>query len=291
MKKNLNLLLSLAIAFIFLQCNRLDTIEYSPKLTPEAFLKMQDWMKIEIFNLSFILSQPTSSIIVYFVSLFDLYVAYVFLINIQNQKSRLWWGIGLIFTGVGALLAGTSYQAFGYELKCGGRETCRWTNWFEINYELLSAVGMNAFLVACAYSNAEGKFRKGLILYAIINTIVYCLLTLYGAFVPIQFLVSFEFLTLASTPTVIFFIWLYTKDYNRTKNNMNLYLRNTWIILILVMVVYMVYLILGFTAPLWEKGIWFTENDVLHVGMVYWVYYIMKKLPNEVKDLQSINQA
>jgi hypothetical protein len=219
------------------------------------------------------------------VSLFDIFVAYKFISNLQNQKSRLWWGIGLFLTGMGAIFAGTSYQAFGYEIKCSGREFCTWTSWWEIIYELFSGPGMNAFLVACAYSNTEGKFRKNIIAYALFNTIFYCGLALYGAIVPIKFFVSFEFLMLTSTPSVIFFVWIYGRAYKNSKDNMNLYLRNTWLILIAVIVAYVAYMASGITAMLWQKGIWFTENDVLHVGMIYWVYYIMKKLPQEVKDL------
>ncbi len=277
------------IALVLTGCNRLDTIEYSPKLTPEAFLSTQHWVKIQFAGLNFVLSQPSSSLIVYFVSLFDIFVAYKFLTNLQNQSSKLWWGIGLFLTGAGALLAGTSYQAFCYEIKCGGREFCTWTSWWEIIYALLSGWGMNAFLVACAYSNASGSFRKSIIYYALVNAIIYSGLLLYGAIVPIQFLVSFEFLSLSSTPSVIFFIWIYGKAYNKTKDKMNLHLRNTWIILIGVIFTYALYLILGITGPLWQKGIWFTENDILHVGMVYWVYYILVKLPDEVKDLEVIS--
>ncbi len=275
----------LLVTVIFVGCNRLDTIEYSPNLTPETFLSAQHWMRIQLGALNFVLSQPSSSLIVYFVSFFDIYVAYKFLANTQNQKSKFWWGIGLFLTGAGAVLAGTSYQAFGYEIKCSGRDICTWTSWWEIIYAFCSGLGMNAFLVACAHSNASGSFRKGIINYAILNSIVYSGLLFYGAFTPIQFLVSFEFLSLTSTPSVFFFIWIYGKAYKQTNEKKNLYLRNTWIILIGVIVTYAVYMILGFTQPLWEKGIWFTENDILHVGMIYWIYYIFKNLPNEVKDL------
>ena len=52
---------------------------------------------------------------------------------------------------------------------------------------------MNGFLIATAYSNTTGKLRKILFGYAVINTIAYSIVVLYGALVPIQFLVSFEF--------------------------------------------------------------------------------------------------
>jgi hypothetical protein len=273
----------LGLLFI-LSCNRLDTIAYSPKLTPEAFLNSQHWMRIELGSFQFVLSQPLSSFIVYFVSLFDIYVGYKFLTESQNQKSKYYFGLGLLLTGVAALLAGTSYQAFGYEIKCNGKEFCTWTSWWEIIYAFFSGLGMNLFLISSAHSNATGKFRTVIQSYAIINSILYSILLFIGAFTPIQFLVSFEFLSLTSTPSVFFFIWLYNQSYKQTKEESNLYLRNTWIILVAVILTYAVYLILGITQILWEKKIWFTENDVLHVGMIYWVYYIYKNLLTRIKD-------
>lgn len=285
--KKLILYLFYSLATLFLLgCNRLDMIDYNPKITPDAFLNAQHWMKIQFGSSSFILSQPLSSFIVYFVSLFDIFVAYKFLSKQENQKSKLWWGIGLFLTGAGALFAGTSYQAFGYEIKCSGREFCTWTSWWEIIYMLFSGPGMCAFLIASAYSNTKGNLRKGIIVYAAINAVLYSTLLLYGAFVPIQFLVSFEFLMAASTPSVIFFVWIYGRSYSKNRDKMSLALRNTWIILILVMVTYIAYLLSGITQVLWSKGIWFTENDILHVGMIYWVYYILKNLPERVKDLE-----
>lgn len=281
-------LLFLSILTLLVDCNRLDTIEYSPKLTPEAFLSTQHWIKIQLGSLNFILSQPSSSLIVYFVSLFDIYVAFKFLQNTQNQKARQWWGIGLFLTGAGALLAGTSYQAFGYEIKCNGREFCTWTSWWEINYALLSGLGMNGFLIGASFSNATGSFRKGIQYYAVTNAVLYSFLLLFGAFTANQFLVSFEFLSLSSTPSVFFFIWLYGRDYKKDKSQTSLYLRNTWIILVAVIVIYAIYLILGITAPLWKMGIWFTENDILHVGMIYWVYYIFAHLVTSVKDRAEV---
>ena len=34
----------------------------------------------------------------------------------KEQQSHYYWNIGLILWGISAILAGTSYQAFGYEL-------------------------------------------------------------------------------------------------------------------------------------------------------------------------------
>ncbi len=276
-----------SIGLFFLSaCNRLDEVNYTPKISPQSFLQNQHWIKIQVGDFSFIWSQPTSTIIVYFVGLFTMYAGYTFLRNRKKEKSKLWWGVGLLLTGLGALFAGTSYQALGYEIKCSGREFCTWTSWWEIIYMLLSVPGMNAFLVATAYTNTKGNFRKAIMAYAVINTIGYSILLLYGAFSPVKFAVSFECMSLISTPSVIFLLLLHGTSYAKNKDKMNLLLLNTWLIFVAVGIAYGVYLSSGIAISLWQKGIWFTENDVLHVGMICWVYYILNRLGNVLIDLE-----
>jgi hypothetical protein len=98
--------------------------------------------------LEFTLIQPSSTVIVYSVALLTMAAGLHFLRRRHGQRTRLWWGIGLLLTGFGSLLAGSSYQAFGYEIKCAGRAFCPWTSWWEAAYLIFSAVGMNAMLVA-----------------------------------------------------------------------------------------------------------------------------------------------
>ncbi|MBK7150094.1 MAG: hypothetical protein IPH78_15165 [Bacteroidetes bacterium] len=138
-------------------CGAYSGIAGVPPVTPREFLQQQHWIKVEAGRFSFIWSQPSSTLIVYFVGLFTMYAGYTLLHHRNNQQARLWWGIGLLFSGLGALLAGTSYQAFGYEIKCSGRESCTWTSWWEIVYLWLSVPAMNAFLVATAYTSASAK--------------------------------------------------------------------------------------------------------------------------------------
>ena len=64
---------------------------------------------------------------------------------------------------------------------------------------------------------------------------------------------------------------------------MNLVLLKGWLVFIAVGVAYGIYLSSGLTQQLWQTGIWFTENDVLHLGMIYWVYYLLLNLPNRIK--------
>ncbi|MBK7150093.1 MAG: hypothetical protein IPH78_15160 [Bacteroidetes bacterium] len=61
-------------------------------------------------------------------------------------------------------------------------------------------------------------------------------------------------------------------------------LLNTWLIFMVVGIAYGVYLLSGFAATLWQHGIWFTENDVLHVGMIGWVYYLFNNTRQVVVD-------
>jgi len=275
----------LAAILVLTGCGKLSTIPQEPKTTPEAFLAAQHWITVHLGDAQVVISQPTSSIIVYFVGLFTILVGFRFYQHRNNQQSKLWWAIGLFLTGFGALLAGTSYQAFGYEIKCHGREFCTYTSWWEVHYMLLSALGMNAFLIASAYSSTRGFFRKSIMLYAVIHSIVYSALLMYGAFVPVQFLVSFELLMLSSAPAVVFVLGLHTNAFRISHDAMNRKLRNTWLVFLLVGIAYGTWLALGLTQPLWNHGIWFTENDVLHVGMIGWVYFLLKRLPKLLRDL------
>jgi len=275
------------LAVLFLSgCGQLEGMEYSPKTTPETFLQNQHWVNIQIGDYSFIWSQPTSTLIVYFVGLFSMYAGYLFIRN-QNQQSKLWWGIGLLLTGLGALFAGTSYQAFGYEIKCSGRAFCTWTSWWEITYMLLSVPGMNAFLIATSYTNANGKFRKAIQLYAAMNTIGYAILVLYGMLASAKFALSFECMSLISAPSIIFLLCLHAINYIKKNDKMNLLLLITWLIFVAVGIVYILYLYFGFTSVLWKRNIWFSENDVLHLGMIAWVYFLINKLRNVLIDMQD----
>jgi hypothetical protein len=283
-KTSLRSLLLPAVIVFFNNCQKLDTLTYLPTLRPEQFLAGHHWIHISFGSGSFILNQPSSTFFVYFLSGIYLIAAYVFWKVSSDQKSRWFWSLGFLFTGIAAILAGTSYQALGYELKCQAREFCRWTTWLEIHYEILQNVGMNGFLAAAAFTHAKKKGRTILLSYAVLNSVLYATLVLYGAITANRFLVSFEFLELSCLPSVLFFLISTITGYKQKHNLMNFHLQNTWLFLVIIIFAYAVYLKFGFTNLLWAKGIWFSENDVLHVGLILWVFYILKFLPKEVKD-------
>ena len=67
----------------------------------------------------------------------------------------------------GALLAGTSYEAFSYSIKCAGRAACLWTSWWEILYLIVSVWSIDAMILAVAYSSTTARLRTGLFIYAL----------------------------------------------------------------------------------------------------------------------------
>ena len=67
---------------------------------------------------------------------------------------------------------------------------------------------------------------------------------------------------------------------------MDLALLVTWILLLLTSAAYCLYDNLGITEKLWAKGkgFWFSQNDVLHVCLIFWVLYIGTVVADRVKD-------
>ena len=197
----------------------------------------------------------------------------------------MWWGIALLLWGIGALLGGTDYQALSYELKCAGKEVCSYISWVEIYYSLVSIASINAMVMAVAHSSAEGVTKRLLSAYALVNTILYFVLCLAGAFIPNKFLVSFELIVLFTTPSYIILFIINAMKYYKLRDKMDLYLMITWLFLGVVMVAYYLYLWLGYSEKLWARGIWFNENDLLHIGLILWMLYIGFCVAKKVQDL------
>ena len=267
--------------------SRLKTIRYTdPELTPANWCEAQPCVKIRFASREIILTQPTSTFLVYSLGLLTIGAGLYFLRIRDSEISRLWWGISLLLWGSGALLAGTSYQAFGYEIKCAGRQSCAWTSWWEVVYLMFQQVSIDAMLVAVAYSCTEGSLQIILLIYALVNAVVYVILTLIGGIVPIKSLITFELMVRVSTPIFLLFFILNGWRYWTLKNPMDLALLGTWILLLLTMGAYWLYDDLDITQKLWDKGegIWLSQNDVLHICLILWVIYIATVVANRIKD-------
>jgi len=266
-------------------CSRLDTIPYSPETTPEIWLENHPHVNIPLDSWEFVLTEPTSTLLVYSLGLLAIVLGLYFLRIRDNHRSRLWWGIALLLWGIGALLGGTDYQALSYELKCAGKEVCSYISWVEIYYYLVSIASINAMVMGVAHSSAGKVMRRVLPVYAVVNTALYSALCLTGAFIPNKFLVSFELIVLFAAPSYVILFITNTMRYHKLREKMDLALMVTWLSLGIVMAAYYPYWALGYSEELWENGIWFSENDVLHVGLILWMLYIGFVVANKVKDL------
>jgi hypothetical protein len=280
-KASLSILLLLGLT----GCGRIDTISYTPAQTPETWLQIQPFVELKQGAQRMIVIQPSTSMIVYLLGIITIAAGLYFFRIRQGQRSRLWWGIALLLWGLGAIFAGTSYEAFSYAIKCAGRTACLWTSWWEILYLIVSVWSIDAMMLAVAYSSTTGRLRKGLSLYAILNGVLYFLLVMIGAWVPVKFLISFEFLLLAAAPGIVVLFAISFMRYIKQKQQLDLIYAGTWLLLGVIIAAYFLYFISGNTASLWARGIWFSENDILHIGLILWMLYIAFLLAPRVKDL------
>lgn len=266
--------------------NRVKTIP-DPVLTKENWGELQPLVKVKLAGKEFYFSQPSSTFWVYFLGVIVTIAGVYFLAIQEGELSRYWWGISLILWGVGAIIAGTSYQAFGYELKCARKEVCQWTSWWEVIYVIFQQLSMNAMTVAIAYSCTTGVFREVLIWYSLILTIVYPIIVFYGAFTAKKYLLTFEFMVLACLPSFILFCILNVVRYFQFGDPMDLFLIGSWVLIYLSWWGCEKYIKAGITEILWKEGIWFSSNDVLHVVLVIWGFYLFLMAPY-IRDYASL---
>ena len=272
------------IMIVLIGLNNLDSILFSPLITPETWLSSQPWITLNILSFDVIIVQPTSTFLVYFLGFLTLGIGISILSTRKDQKSLEWWGYALLLWGLGALFAGTSYQIFSYEIKCIGEPYCLWTSWWEIYYMILTVGSVNAMMVAQAYTCFEGKNRKIISIFSGVIFGCYVLVSLLGSIIPVKFLISFELLVIFLIPIFIFFFLLNYWRYRKNKSKMDLSLLYLWFSMGLIMIVYFMYLMIGVTEILWEMGLWFSENDVLHIGLIIWMLFINKNIKRDVVD-------
>jgi hypothetical protein len=259
-----------------------------PLTTPAQFLSSMPHITLSIFGRELILIQPSSTFFVYFLGVIMILMGVYFLATKKDHRSRYYWAIGLILWGAGAIMAGTSYQAFGYKLKCRGQLYCLFTSNFELVYLLLTAYSINFLVAAAGYTSTGQRGRKRLVQFAIIDSAAYSIYLLIGAIVPVKFLISYEgFMAFIGLNFVLIFI-LNVRHYMRYKDILNRNLILIWIAFLLVNIGYFVFLFAGFGAKLYQDlGIWFNENDVLHVLLILWAGMIFFLLRQHTQDSGS----
>ena len=257
-----------------------------PLTSPEQFLSGMPHTTVSIVGLDFVLIQPSSTFFVYLLGGVMILFGVYFLATRRSQQSRLYWAVGLLLWGISAIVAGSSYQAFGYELKCRGLDHCRYTSNFELVYMLLTAYCINFLVASTGYTSADRNGRKWLLRFALIDSAAYSVYMLVGAILPVKFLISYEgFMAFVGVNFVLMFI-LNIRHYSRHKDILNRNLMIIWTGFLLVNVGYFVFLFGGFGAQLYQNmGIWFNENDVLHILLILWACMTFLLLKNEAGDV------
>ncbi len=67
---------------------------------------------------------------------------------------------------------------------------------------------------------------------------------------------------------------------------MDLALVVTWMLLILTSCIYSLYDRQKITEKLWkDRGIWFSQNDILHVCLIFWMIYIATTVTSLIRDI------
>ena len=107
-----------------------------------------------------------------------------------------------------------------------------------------------------------------------------------GSLVPVKILISFELLLAFTAPSILIFFVFNLRRYAQYKELMDLRLVWTWLGLGGVIGAYFLYYALGITNVLWEQGVWFSENDILHLGLILWMFYIGKFTAPKIRDLE-----
>jgi hypothetical protein len=246
-----------------------------PRMTPLAYLGSKPY--VTLFG-TWVLSVPSSTLFVY-----ALGVQIIVLGVTLNRRGHTTWAWSLIFWGIGTILAGTSYQAFGYELKCAGRDYCLFTSWFELAYLFSTAISIA--LMGYAFSEDLMPKAMGILFRKVIGSalVFYTFLLMLGATTSTRFLMSYELFTLFWMPFFVFYFIRNIINFTKTKSGVDKAFIVFWLFFLGVNVSYYVYHFLGLTDWLYtSNGLWFSDNDVLHVGLILWFLFFQIRIMPEL---------
>jgi hypothetical protein len=120
--------------------------------------------------------------------------------------------------------------------------------------------------------------------YALMMGAVYTVILGVGIWIPNQFLISFELMVLFLVPSYLLMFVLNLGNYRKTHRLIDIRLIRSWIGMLLITIAYFVFYLSGVSSLLWQKGIWFNANDVLHLLLIAWALYIRFKVEHLVAD-------
>ena len=274
--------LSPLLALGLVGCGRLDELTYEPPTTPEQWCQQRPCIEVAGTTIN----EPIGIALVFGLALFWVGAGWYFIATRRGQRSRSWFGVALVLGGIGAALAGISYQLFSYVLKCEGRDLCVLTSGYEVAYSVTQAWSVSAMVIAVAYACTLGRARKALIWYAVVNALLYCVVTAIGVLTPSAVLLSFTVLMLFALPGVVIVIAITARRLHAPKERA---MFTAAILLLLVQVAYYAYWASGLTQTLWDdgNGVYFSENDVLHIGFILWLGYLLWRVGPTLDDRET----
>lgn len=270
-------------------CRHLDAIPYTPPTTPEQWCAGRPCIDLG----GIVWNEPLGTVLVYALAAVSLGVGIRLWRARAGHRSRLWWAIAMALGGVAAAIAGTSYQAFSYELKCAGRALCAWTSWWEVVYLTLQNASADAMVVGVAYACTRGALRRALIAYAAANALVHAALTAWGAVGADARLLSFELLLGFSLPALVLGFAVNGVRFARHRSGLDGALLGAWVWLVATNAAYYAYMSANLTQAFWRggAGFYFSENDVLHLGMIGWALYVHLVVAPRLADLADDRPA
>jgi uncharacterized membrane protein YwzB len=275
-------LLWVVLTLSLTSCSRLEQLQSDN--TPEQWLASHSHVLVKTGPFDFVFAEPSSTIFVYGLGLILLWAAWRFYAHKKDSRSGKLWALGLLVWALSTFSAGTSYQAFSYEIKCAGKEICSWTSWWEIWYMALFVLSMGIIAAAVAFSSLSHRARKFFLIYLILITGAYEIVLFSGALLPNQLMVSFEFMLLFVVPTFLALFAVNITGYVRRKETLEVRLLLAWVLMALVTAAYFGFLLSGIAKQLWDSGIWFNANDVLHIGLIGWVLYLVFQCEHLIAD-------
>lgn len=260
----------------------------TPLITPEEFLSEMPYLEFSLFGNTVILIQPSSTFFVYLLGVIMILIGIYFVLKKEIHAFNYYFGVGMILWGISALVAGSSYQAFGYELKCRNQDYCLFTSNFELVYLLITAYSINFLVVATGHITLDYKPRQWLVRFAIVDSLLYFLYLLIGSIIPIQFLISYEgFILFIGLNFILMFI-LNIHRYLKNKEAINHDFIIIWLGFLFVNVAYFAYLFSGIADDLYtNSNIWFNANDVLHILLMLWSILIFLLLRNKLISFRT----
>jgi len=223
-------------------------------------------------------------VLVYLLGLLGIGVGVRFLRTRERERSRLWWGVAMVLWGAGGAAGGNELP--GVQL-C---DQVRGPDHVCVD-QLVGGVVSDPHHVQLQRPDAgrgPRRRRRDLAAGALVllggDGLLYVLVVLTGAFLPNRRLVSFELLVLFATPMVLALLALSARRYTRSASGADLAQVGTWLWLGVTVGAYYAYLSSGATERLWRQGVWFSENDVLHVGLILWVIYMARVVAPRLRD-------